>query len=100
MDEILRCSNSTGIDFEKVRPCYEGKEGRELFAESISKKDQAKVTKSCTIQINGKTACIRDGGIWYDCPTGSTSSDFVSSICAAYASQNNIIPSVCQNIAP
>jgi hypothetical protein len=32
--------------------------------------------KSCTIIINGKQRCIRDGS-WYDCPDGHSVDDFV-----------------------
>ena len=32
--------------------------------------------KSCTIIINGKQRCIRDG-TWYDCPDGHRVEDFV-----------------------
>ena len=41
-----------------------------------SDNDAVVCRKSCTIIINGRQRCIRDGS-WYDCPDGHSVDDFV-----------------------
>ncbi|KAJ3417084.1 hypothetical protein HDV05_006943 [Chytridiales sp. JEL 0842] len=81
---IESCAQQVGIDYEKVKPCVEGQRGKELFLESVKRKDKAHVVKSCTIVMNGRQRCIRDGGMWYSCPGGSSVDEFVASICDLY----------------
>lgn len=34
------------------------------------------VGTSCTIQVEGNTVCVRDGGEWKECPAGTDPQDF------------------------
>ena len=56
-----------------------------MFIESVQKTKAYQVNSSCTIFIDGSKRCIRDGGVWYDCPEGSSVEDFVNSIKNAYS---------------
>jgi hypothetical protein len=40
---IRTCSNRLGIDYDMVKQCVKGPRGRELFLESVQKKDEARV---------------------------------------------------------
>ena len=58
------------------------------------------IKTSCTLQVEGKTVCVRDGGEWKDCPGGSKAKDFHSTICKAYAAKNKgKLPDSCQKVA-
>jgi len=38
------------------------------------------VTKSCTVRLGGEVRCIRDGGVWKDCESGSEVKDLVGDV--------------------
>ncbi|KAJ3194256.1 hypothetical protein HK101_003142 [Irineochytrium annulatum] len=81
-----------------VTECMEGdaKIGQKLFLKSVKEAERLGVKKSCTIFINDEQRCIRDGGKWYDCPGGSSTEDFVKSICEAYQfAEGEDKPEVC-----
>lgn len=61
----------------------------------IAKKGRAKLnihriirSKSATLQIEGETVCIRDGGQWKECKEGHEPGDWVRQIEAAYEAKN------------
>lgn len=87
-DERLarKCATETNIsyDLNEFQDCLIGQEGVQLLQDSISVTQSAGATKSCTIHVNGKPRCIRDGGQFYNCPGGSSPSDFVATVCEAY----------------
>lgn len=41
------------------------------------------VKTSCTLQVEGNTLCVRDGGEWKDCPVGADLPAWKEMICAA-----------------
>lgn len=63
-----------------MRDCIEGKQGRKLLQESVKRSQKLGIVKSATIQLEGKTICIRDGGQWKDCQGGHEIRDFVRQI--------------------
>lgn len=69
---------------QSVRTCTSTPEGMNLLLDSLAVAQKHSVQKSCTIYINGNYRCTHDGATWYNCPGGSTVSDFVSTICHAY----------------
>lgn len=75
-----------------IEKCIDGAEGKRLMRESAAAVKAAKVERSCTVVIDGKKRCVRDGGRWYDCPGGSSEADFVASLCQAYAAKNGALP--------
>lgn len=46
------------------------------------------IQTSCTIQFEGNTVCVRDGGAWKECPAGSSLGNFKELLCATYAAKN------------
>ncbi|RKP13116.1 hypothetical protein BJ684DRAFT_148, partial [Piptocephalis cylindrospora] len=79
------CAAQVGGDYEGwVEECVKGSEGKALLAASAARTKSRGIQRSCTVQISGKNRCIRDGGVWKDCPGGGKASDFVRDICKAY----------------
>jgi hypothetical protein len=71
-ETALNCANAAGIDWEngKAGQCAgkdgRGTEGIQLLQQSARDSITAEIQKSCTIIINGRQVCIRDG-TWYNC---------------------------------
>lgn len=71
-ETALNCANAAGIDWEngKAGQCAgkdgRGAEGIQLLQQSVNDSIAAEIQKSCTIIINGRQVCIRDGN-WYNC---------------------------------
>lgn len=80
--ELVRgCALEYGIDFQKLNHCISDEgNGMELLRKSVERSQDNNVSKSCTVRLEGKVRCIRDGGKWYDCPGGSSVSDLVADI--------------------
>lgn len=65
---------------EKVDECSKGQRGFELLVKSVQNTLDNGVGTSCTVFIDNKKRCVVDGGVWRECPGGSTVADFVRSI--------------------
>ncbi|OAX43504.1 hypothetical protein K503DRAFT_708487 [Rhizopogon vinicolor AM-OR11-026] len=93
-ETALKCAKTAGIDWgnSKAGQCAgedgRGPEGIQLLQQSVKDSIAAGIQKSCTIIINGRQVCIRDG-TWYDCEGGHTSADFIRQINAEYDRLNN-----------
>ncbi|PIL37032.1 hypothetical protein GSI_00724 [Ganoderma sinense ZZ0214-1] len=91
----LKCANSAKLDWENsgVGACAglsgdgKGKEGIDLLRESIQATKLLGIEKSCTVIINGKQVCVRDGA-WKECEGGHTPADFIRQIEEEYAKLN------------
>lgn len=84
---IHACALEHGLSFEKLNDCAsadEGAWGMDLLRQSVARSEAANVTYSCTIRLDEKIRCIRDGGVWKDCEGGSTPQDLISDIMDAY----------------
>ncbi|CAG8529796.1 16712_t:CDS:2 [Acaulospora colombiana] len=88
-DWAKKCSEETGVDYAPVDQCANSELGKQLFVDSVHVTNERGVTKSCTIYVNGKPRCIRDGR-WYSCADGHTVDDFVRTIVDAYNDQEVI----------
>jgi len=55
---------------------------------SVEWSAQQGIVKSCTVRVDNKIRCIRDGATWYDCPGGSDPEDLVKEIEALYKERN------------
>lgn len=80
---VKECSLEHGIDFDELNHCAskdDGAFGMDLLRNSVARSANANVTKSCTVRLNGKVRCIRDGGEWKDCDAGSTPDDLIHDI--------------------
>lgn len=72
-----------GIDFEKLNHCLsvdDGQYSMDLLRNSVQRSAEKNVTKSCTIRVDDKEWCIRDGGKWTDCENGYEVKDLVDEI--------------------
>jgi hypothetical protein len=47
-----------------MEACMEGKEGRELMQASADEVREKGIYTSCTVEVEGKKICTRDGGDW------------------------------------
>ncbi|KAI8476529.1 MAG: hypothetical protein J3K34DRAFT_516420 [Monoraphidium minutum] len=56
------------------------------------------VTKSCTVMIDGRPRCVRDGGLWYNCPDGYAPEDFARSICEAHLAKTGAAAPACAGV--
>ncbi|CAG8588997.1 7421_t:CDS:2 [Funneliformis caledonium] len=74
-----QCSEEVGQDYGPIDECVNSDIGLNLFIESVKRAKDYQANKSCTIFINGKKRCIKDGS-WYDCPKGHSVKDFINSI--------------------
>ncbi|OBZ70377.1 hypothetical protein A0H81_09882 [Grifola frondosa] len=93
----LQCAETVHIDWEnsKVGECAgtdgSGKaaEGVQLLQESVQATRALGIEKSCTVLINGRQVCIRDGE-WKECEGGHTPNDFVRQINEEYDKLNSV----------
>ncbi|TVY46189.1 hypothetical protein LOCC1_G003092 [Lachnellula occidentalis] len=83
------CALEHGIDFEKLNECAtrdDGGFGMGMLRDSVRRSTDAGVTKSCTVRLDEKIYCVRDGGQWTDCPTGAGVNDLVIAVQKLYDS--------------
>ncbi|KAI9808842.1 MAG: hypothetical protein M1826_004046 [Phylliscum demangeonii] len=94
-DLVMDCALEHAVDFERLNQCVsstggEGDDGKDgqggmaLLRESVARSERAGVTKSCTIRLDGKIRCVRDGGEWMQCDGGHTVSELVRSVEQSY----------------
>ncbi|KAI0698545.1 hypothetical protein C8T65DRAFT_660543 [Cerioporus squamosus] len=94
-ETALKCAKSAQLDWENsgVGACAglngDGKaeEGVRLLRENVVATKEMGIEKSCTVIINGKQVCIRDGS-WKQCEGGHEPSDFVRQIEEEYSKLN------------
>ncbi|KAF1965247.1 hypothetical protein BU23DRAFT_490068 [Bimuria novae-zelandiae CBS 107.79] len=80
---IKDCALEYGIEFEKLNDCAsrdDGAYGMGMLRDSVTRSSELGVSTSCTVRLDGKTRCVRDGGKWRDCEGGSEPEDLVSDI--------------------
>jgi len=77
------CAKEIDADFTLIEQCATSHNGQKLLKDSIARTNYAKVEASCTVYIDGKQRCIRDGE-WYECPDGHEVEDFVRMVEEAY----------------
>lgn len=63
-----------------IVPCAEGDEGQRLLKQSAWRAYANSGMVSCTIKIDKKRVCVRDGGEWKQCKKGHTVEDFAYQI--------------------
>ncbi|KAI8822884.1 uncharacterized protein EV422DRAFT_382146 [Fimicolochytrium jonesii] len=99
------CAKLVGLNYDTdIAPCADGDVGRELLRRDVEVGRARGVGTSCTVQINEKLRCVRDGGAWGDekdptsCPGGAGVSAFVKSICEAYKGDEGDKPKACLRV--
>ncbi|KAF2861831.1 hypothetical protein K470DRAFT_256672 [Piedraia hortae CBS 480.64] len=68
---VESCALQHWIPIEKLDECTSrdnGEFGMSLLRKSVAKSAEDEVKISCTVKLEGKTVCVRDGGEWVDCP--------------------------------
>ena len=81
-DLVQSCASEYGIEFDALNACISDDDGTglHLLQESIERSEEAGIKKSCTVRVRDKIWCIRDGGEWKDCPSGSSVDALVTEI--------------------
>jgi hypothetical protein len=85
------CASEVGLEWEwsGMSACSRSIEGQRMLFESVKATKALNVTKSCTIIINNKIRCVRDGE-WKECEHGHSVSDFVNQIRREYEKLNDL----------
>ena len=60
------CADSTGLGWSRISSCATSDEGERLLKENIRVTKEMGIQKSCTMMINAKVVCIKDG-TWQNC---------------------------------
>jgi hypothetical protein len=71
------------MSMAKLNECAtedEGVHGVEMLQRSFNHSAKAGVRTSCTVRLNDKVRCVKDGGEWKDCEGGSGVDDLVRDI--------------------
>ncbi|KZF23159.1 hypothetical protein L228DRAFT_105371 [Xylona heveae TC161] len=80
---IEDCALEHGVDVEQLDDCVArdvGAYGVGLLRDSVERSANASVTTSCTVRLNEKVRCVRDGGEWKNCEGGFEVDDLVRDI--------------------
>ncbi|KAK5134068.1 hypothetical protein LTR08_006958 [Meristemomyces frigidus] len=80
---IEDCALEHGMSMAKLNDCTVDQDGAlsvDMLKQSFNRSALAGVRKSCTIRLNGKTRCVRDGGEWSNCDGGATAQDLVNDV--------------------
>lgn len=91
-DECLASFDVPADIIDQIDACAAGEEGRELLRASVQRTIQlcghhtsSGGCRSCTMQLNGKKACVVDEGEFIGCPMGHDVDLWVEAICKEYS---------------
>jgi len=90
-DLVHDCALEHGMDFGKLNDCAskdDGAYGMGLLRKSVVRSQEANASISCTVRLDEKVRCVRDGGEWKDCKEGSSVESLVGDINKLYAERN------------
>lgn len=100
---VESCTLEHGINFESLNQCASHEDdnlddpqdpipddpsGIALLRKSIKHSQDVGVKTSCTVRVDEKVWCVRDGGEWKDCYNGSGVSTLVEEVERLYAQRN------------
>ncbi|KAF2428344.1 hypothetical protein EJ08DRAFT_592209 [Tothia fuscella] len=80
---IEGCALEHGMDFAKLNDCAskeDGGFGMELLRRSVVYSRGVNASVSCTVRLDGRERCVRDGGVWKDCSGGSSVKSLVKDV--------------------
>ena len=83
------CALEHGMSMSRLNACTVDEDGAlsvDMLRQSFNRSATAGIHKSCTIRLNGKTRCVRDGGEWSDCEGGATAQDLANDVMKEYRS--------------
>ncbi|KAF2649229.1 hypothetical protein K491DRAFT_698280 [Lophiostoma macrostomum CBS 122681] len=81
------CALEHGMDFDTLNDCMsreDGAYGMDMLRTSVQRSADLNATISCTVRLDNKKRCIRDGGKWKDCEGGSKPEDLIRDIDKLY----------------
>lgn len=84
---IEDCALEHGIEFDRLNHCMskdDGAYGMGLLRDSVTRSADLGVATSCTMRLDNKTRCVRDGGEWRNCPNGHDPEDLIRDINQLY----------------
>ncbi|KAI5810699.1 hypothetical protein BZA77DRAFT_327168 [Pyronema omphalodes] len=90
---ITKCAEENGLKFEKINECASDigeNGGLQRLERSVERSQKAGVKISCTVRLEGKTVCVRDGNEWKNCPGGHEVKDLVKQIKEAHKRGNQL----------
>ena len=77
------CALEHGLDFGTLNECMSrdsGGYGMGLLRDSVLHSKEVGVQTSCTVRLNDKVRCVRDGGQWKHCDEGETPEDVIQDV--------------------
>lgn len=80
---VQECALEHSMDFAKLNACAsadDGAKGVDMLRKSVARSAAKGVQKSCTVRLDDKEWCIRDGGKWKDCENGADPKTLVDEI--------------------
>jgi hypothetical protein len=88
---IQDCALEHGLDFDVLNECMSkdtGAYGMGLLRDSVLRSKDLGVKTSCTVRLNDKVRCVRDGGEWKTCTDGSKPGDLIRDVKKLFAEAN------------
>ncbi|EPE02219.1 gamma interferon inducible lysosomal thiol reductase [Ophiostoma piceae UAMH 11346] len=82
-DLVEDCALEHAVDIAQLDACATANDGQtamDLLKRSVRHTRDVGVTKSCTVRLDNEVYCIRDGGEWFDCPSGGNVHDLIINI--------------------
>ncbi|KAF7174008.1 hypothetical protein CNMCM5623_006266 [Aspergillus felis] len=61
---IEECAWEHGIDYDQIKTCADGHEGRNLLISSVEHSVAVEANFSCTVRVGGEKWCLRDDYEW------------------------------------
>lgn len=80
---IEDCALEHGLDFDVLNDCMSkdtGAYGMGLLRDSVKHSQDVGAGISCTVRLDDKVRCVRDGGQWKDCEDGHKPEDLIADI--------------------
>ena len=78
---VESCAREHAVDFGKLNDCMSTDgHGEELLRSSVLRSKEEGVVLSCTVRVDRETWCVRDGGHWKECNSGSSVETLVSEV--------------------
>ncbi|KAI5843044.1 hypothetical protein DFP73DRAFT_573834 [Morchella snyderi] len=93
-DFIESCASKHDIPFEEINECISSLDpdgGMAMLASSVDRSRSAGVATSCTVRVEEKVWCVRDGGKWRDCDGGSGVNDLVREVEERYRKGSAVV---------
>lgn len=77
------CALEHNVVFDELNECMskdDGVFGMGLLRSSVERSASLNVSTSCTIRLDGRMWCVRDGGEWKDCERGRSPDNLIADI--------------------